>query len=367
MSEPEIWIVGGTGRTGRGIAAELVRRGRAPVLIGRDAARLAAAATRVGGSTATLTSGGAADTAEKIRAHRPAVVVNTVGPFTETTGVLIESCLAGGSDYLDLANDLAGFAEVLGRNEAAVAAGRTLVTGAGFGATATESVVVRLCAERPAPARVRVDMIPSVAVEAGPLGDALAGTLVEGLPGVAGGGRYESRRYENGRLVRARIAADPVRLTLPDGDQVTTAGMPLGELIAAQRASGAPNVISTSGEAPTAAPVRLVLPYAIRLLAIPAVRRFARRRLAAIHGTAREAPRAHSWGHAVLEWPDGDRREGWLRVGEAMSFTTAVAAEVAQRLAAGEGKPGAHTTAALFGSALAEACGGEYLSVTTPD
>ena len=39
----EVWILGGTGRSGRAIAAELVSRGITPVLVGRDAARLAEA------------------------------------------------------------------------------------------------------------------------------------------------------------------------------------------------------------------------------------------------------------------------------------------------------------------------------------
>ena len=38
-----VWILGGTGRSGRAIAAELVSRGITPVLVGRDAARLAEA------------------------------------------------------------------------------------------------------------------------------------------------------------------------------------------------------------------------------------------------------------------------------------------------------------------------------------
>jgi acyl-CoA synthetase (AMP-forming)/AMP-acid ligase II len=41
----------------------------------------------------------------------------------------------------------------------------------------------------------------------------------------------------------------------------------------------------------------------------------------------------------------------------------AVPAEVARRLLAGEGKPGAHTPAALFGPSLAQACGGAYLDL----
>jgi short subunit dehydrogenase-like uncharacterized protein len=355
----EVWILGGTGRSARAIAAELVSRGVTPVLVGRDAARLAEAAARAGLGR-TVTAGSAEAMAAEIRRQRPAVVINTIGPFTATAPPVARACLEG-SDYVDLANDVAAVSALLGMNDAAAAAGRTLVTGAGFGVTATESVVVKLCEGRPAPARVRVDMVPSLEMEAGTIGEALAGTILEGLPGVEGGGRYDGRRYDGGRLVRARIGGDVAHLTLPDGSRVTSAGMPLGELIAAQRASGAPSVIAASSEAPSSAAVRAVLPVATALLTIAPVRAFAKRRLAGVKLKAHERPREHSWGHARLEWADGTVREGWLRVGEAQAYTGAVPAEVARRLLAGEGRAGAYSPAALFGSALAEACGGEYL------
>lgn len=152
-----------------------------------------------------------------------------------------------------------------------------------------------------------------------------------------------------------------MKLTWPDGTTVTTASMPLGELVAAQRASGATDVVSASSEAPSSAVLRAVLPWALRPLEIDAVRRFATRRLARVRLSGAERPREHSWGHARIEWPDGATAEGWLRVGEAQAYTGAMPAEIARRLLAGEGKPGAHTPAALFGASLAEACGGEYL------
>ena len=355
----EVWILGGTGRSGRAIAAELLSRGMSPVLVGRDAARLAEAAARTGQGR-TVVAGSAEAMATEIRRQQPAVVINTIGPFTVTAAPLASACLQAG-DYVDLANDMAAVSALLAMTDAAAAAGRTLVTGAGFGVTATESVVVRLCAGRPAPARVRVDMVPALDMEAGAIGEALAGTILDGLPGVAGGGRYDGRRYADGRLVRDRIGGDALRLTLPDGSQVTTASMPLGELMAAQRASGAPSVVSASSEAPASPVVRAVLPLATTLLAIGPVRSFAKRRLAGVTVKARERPREHSWGHARLQWADGSTAEGWLRVGEAQAFTGAVPAEVARRLLDGAGKPGAYTPAALFGPSLAEACGGEYL------
>ncbi|GAA3269614.1 hypothetical protein Dvina_10255 [Dactylosporangium vinaceum] len=351
----EVWILGGTGRSGRAIAGELRHRGIEPVLVGRDAERLRAAAD----GARTVVAGSVPATADAIRRERPAVVVNTIGPFIETAGPLLDACLPH-THYLDLANDLAAVAATLERGPAFASAGRTAVTGAGFGVTATESVVVKLCEGRPAPLRVRVDMVPSLAGEGGVVGDALAGTIVEGLPGLAGGGRFQGRRYRSGRLVPARLAAEPLHLVLPDGSSVTTAGMPLGELMAAQRASGAPDVVSASSEAPASPVARAVLPVATALLALGPVRSFARRRLAAVSTKPRPKPREHSWGHAVAHWADGSVREGWLRVGEAQLWTGTVPAEVVRLLLDGAGKPGAYTPAALFGPTLAEACGGEY-------
>src|ERR1700761_2606527 len=355
----EVWILGGAGRSGRVIAAELLSRGLTPVLTGRDATRLAAAAERAGGGRPLVTAS-MNELTEQIRQQRPAVVINTIGPFATTAVPIIQACLPG-SDYLDLANDVAAVSAVLALDDQASAAGRTVLTGAGFGVTATESVVVRLCQDRPTPARVRVDMVPSVAGEAGPLGDALAGSLLDGLPGVPGGARPGPRRSQRGRLAPAQLGGDEAHLTLPDGAEVTTAGLPLGELIAAQRASGAPEVLSASTEAPSGRVVRAVLPVAAALLQITPVREYANKRLARLELKAHDPNDEHSYGHAVVTWPDGTTREGWLRLGDAQAFTGAIPAEITRRLLDGQGRPGAYTPAALFGPTLAEACGADYL------
>ncbi|MFD7714023.1 saccharopine dehydrogenase NADP-binding domain-containing protein [Streptomyces sp. NPDC059786] len=346
----QTWVLGGTGRSGRAIAAELTRRGLSAVLVGRDTDRLRAAAQRTGGET--LLAPSLDDAAAEIRRRRPGVVVNTVGPFTTTAPAVIDACRAAGSHYIDLANDVEALSAVSERHDAAAEAGHTLVTGAGFGVTATESVVVKLCAGLPPALRVRTDMVPSISMEEGTAGEALIGTLLGGLRG---------RRITDGRLAPARIGADAQRLTLPDGSEVTTAGMPLGELLAAQRASGARFVLSASSEAPSSPLMRAVIPAVSTLMRSERLRSFTTRRLARVRVEARERPREHSWGHAVVTWADGEIREGWLRVGDAQRYTGAVPAEVARRLLAGEGRPGAYTPAALFGATLAEACGGEYL------
>jgi short subunit dehydrogenase-like uncharacterized protein len=353
----QVWVLGATGRSGGAIAAKLAERGAAVTLVGRDAARLEAAAAPLGGRTVVADSPSAMATA--IRRERPAVVVNTVGPFQNTAAPIADAALEAGQ-YLDLANDIATVRGLLGRDADARRNGNTLVTGAGFGVTATESLAMRLTDGHPPALSVRVDMIPSIASTEGVVGEALAGSFVEGMPGMPGGGRFQGRRIADGRLAKASVGGRPTPLTTPDGDEVITAMMPLGELLAAANATKARFVESASSEAPSGRLARLIMP-AMFLLHIAPLRRFAMRRIAAIKTPERPMPRAHSWAHARAEWADGAVREGWLRLPNASTVTVAVATEVALRLLAGERRAGAYTPAALFGSTLIESCHGVYL------
>ncbi|WP_269855897.1 saccharopine dehydrogenase NADP-binding domain-containing protein [Streptomyces sp. RPT161] len=349
----EIWILGATGWTGRAVAAELAASHGSPVLVGRDAARLRQLATTIGGTSRTVVTGSVDAVVSQLAANRPAVVVNTIGPFTETAPLIARACPPG-THYVDVANELLAVTGLLGLHDEAASSDRCLVTGAGFGVLATESVVLKMCEERPVPTRVRVDALAMVEAKPGRLGSALAGSIVDAL---AVGGR----RYEHGQLVRARLGGDFERFTLPDGSTAQTVGGPSGELEAARRASGAPFVVAASGAVPTGRAVRAVLPAAAALLSLPALGNAAKRRLARVRVEPREQSRQFSWARARVQGPDGSIREGWLRAGEGMAFTASVAAEVASRLARDEGRPGAYTPGALFGPELAKKAGGRFL------
>lgn len=352
----EVWIVGATGRVGRGVAARLAARGLTVVPVGRSRERMAAAAAEAGlpADAKVVVADSAERIADEVVRGRPRVVVNTMGAYATTAPVITRACMSVGGHYVDQANDVAAVEGLLALHEEAERAGSVLVTGAGFGVLATEAVVAKLCEERPAPHRVRVDSVASVAVEAGALGTALATSIVDAL--VAGG-----RRYENGRPVPARLGADPRRLTFPDGTSAKSAGAASGELVAAHTVSGAPFVTATSALAPSGPLLRALLPALGRLLSVPGLRRRAVNRLGRVTVKAAPRPREHSWGHAVVEWADGTRREGWLRAGEGMDFTTDVTATVTELLAGGSGTPGAWTPAAALGPGLATTAGGTFV------
>ena len=349
----DVWILGATGRVGRAVTARLVESNIVPVLVGRARERLSQVGANLDKELGIVVAGSPEEIATEIRRQRPALVINTIGPFTETTVLIARACLPH-SHYIDLANDVISVSALLDLHEEAVTAGCTLVTGAGFGVLATESVVLKLCQDRPAPDRVRTDALASVEIEEGVFGEALAATIIDGLP-------YGGRYYEHGHLVRNRAGSSPTNITLPDGSSVAAASVPFGELVAAQRASGAPYVLAASSEIPTGPAVRMILPLAMALAHIKPLRTFAKRRLARLKISARKRPREYSWGHASVQWSDGTNQEGWLRIGDAQAFTATVAAKVAEQLLQGEGRPGAYTPGALFGPELAEAVGGTFL------
>lgn len=177
----DVWVLGATGRVGHAVATELAAAGFVPVLVGRNGESLRRVAEDLGTASRVVLSGSLEEMADEIRQQRPAVVVNTVGPFARTAPLIARACLSS-SHYVDLANDVTSVSALLELHDEAVAGGRILVTGSGFGVLATESVVSTLCRDRPSPHHVRVDALPSVALEAGAFGEALAATIIDGLP-----------------------------------------------------------------------------------------------------------------------------------------------------------------------------------------
>jgi short subunit dehydrogenase-like uncharacterized protein len=348
----DIWVLGAARRSGRAVAAGLAARQASLVLVGRDGAALRDLAAQIGATPRIL----AVNSLDAIKAELaqagPVVVANFIGPFAQTALPIVRAC-APGSHYLDLSNELPAAIDILDLQDEAVAAGRCLVTGAGYGVLATESIVLKLCETRAPAVKVRVDAAPFVD-SSGFIGLTLAATIIEGFP--AGG-----RRYEGGRLVRAGLGSEFQRFVAPDGTTIATGAVPTGDLEAARRASGAQAATAASSFAPSSPLVRALMAAVSALFSLRPVREFATRRLARVEVPPAKGPPKNSWTHARVEWFDGTHREGWMRTGDAMDFTVRAASEVAFRLARNEGRPGAFTPGALFGRKLAVEAGGEFM------
>ncbi|MFB9908857.1 saccharopine dehydrogenase family protein [Allokutzneria oryzae] len=102
--KPVIAVFGAYGHTARFVTAELLERGWTPVLSGRDAVKLAAAATAHPGVEWRIAS--VDDSASLDRAIAgAAAVINCAGPFGDTAPSLIEAAVRAGIHYLDVTGE----------------------------------------------------------------------------------------------------------------------------------------------------------------------------------------------------------------------------------------------------------------------
>ena len=348
----EVWILGANGRCGRAITHHLAGAKLSPVLVGRDGMGLRNLAAAVGDDARVVTVATIKDIIGEIARNEPKVVINTIGPFGDSALPMAQACPAG-THYVDLSNEISSILALLELDAEARVADRTIVTGAGFGVFAAESVVMALCKDLPAAWRIRVTTVPMMPAASYRIGSAMAGSILSSL---ALGGL----QYADSQLAHVPAFGAMEVLAVPDGARIETFAVPSGELVAAQRAGRADFVVAASSLAPSSPLWRHMLPMAARLWQFRVFRNFACRLLADVELKSGAPIGTNSWAHARVEWPSGTIRQGWLRTGEIMTFTASVAADIALRLARDEGRPGAYTPGALFGPDLAIRAGGEF-------
>ena len=304
----DVLLLGAAGNSGRLIAAELADRGLSVRLAGRrrgpleDLAR-ALAANGAATDVRTVDARDAASLAEAIAGV--GVVLSTIGPFTRQAGPVIDACLAAKLSYVDIANEWPAVRGLLDRDEQARAHAVTLVTGAGFGPAATETLVLRLVEQvGGVPDFVRVAAAAGVTRQSESVRQTIQESLAQGV----------AITYRDGQVVREALGSGATVLTFGGAQRHMLPG-PVGDLETARLASGAANVVA--------------------YIANPAA-----------HSTG-----ADSYTWAEVTGPGGQTATAELHTDEGVRATAAIAAETTQRVLAGV-EPGAWTVGQLFGAAL---------------
>jgi short subunit dehydrogenase-like uncharacterized protein len=123
-------IYGATGYTGKLVAAAAKTLGMAPLLAGRDAARLQVVAAQYGFDHRRV----ALDDAAGLRAALAGIplVLHIAGPFAQTSRPMLDACLAAGTHYLDITGEIDVFEACAARDAEARAAGIMVMPGVGF-------------------------------------------------------------------------------------------------------------------------------------------------------------------------------------------------------------------------------------------
>lgn len=147
MARPVVLVLGGTGVSGRRIAASLAKRAELDLVVAaRDAGAAAALARTLGvDRTASL----AVDLADagaipKIMAAKPAVIVDAAGPFQSRNLALPRRCAERGVHYVDIADGRTRVAEIATLDAAARLENVAIVSGASTVPALTTAIVDEL-------------------------------------------------------------------------------------------------------------------------------------------------------------------------------------------------------------------------------
>ena len=131
MTRPCVAVLGGYGVFGRRIVASLARHPELDLIVaGRDAAAAAKVAESWPHARPFAIDSTNPDDVTRLLAERPAVVIDTIGPFQARDLALARRCIEAGIHYVDIADARERVATIGKLNAAAKAAGVLVIAGA---------------------------------------------------------------------------------------------------------------------------------------------------------------------------------------------------------------------------------------------
>ncbi len=222
------WMIyGANGYTGELAAREAVKRGRRPILAGRNGEALAKLAGELGLEHRAF----ALDDEAAVIAGLQGVglVLHCAGPFSTTARPMMEACLALGVHYLDITGEIDVFALGHRRHARAAEAGIVLLPGAGFDVVPTDCLAAQLHREMPEATSL------VLAFEAG--GGPSPGTAKTSVEGLGKGGRARI----GGVMTKVPLAWK-VRFFERDGEQRIAMTIPWGDVYTAHVSTSIPDI-----------------------------------------------------------------------------------------------------------------------------
>ncbi len=223
-----LMIYGANGYTGKLIAAEAAKRGRKPVLAGRNRDALDALAAPLKLTRRVFELNEAAEIDRQL--DGVSILLNCAGPFSQTCEPLLDACVRKKIHYLDITGEIDVFAHCHRMHKQARHAGIVIAPGTGFDVVPTDCLAAMLKQRLPD----ATHLVLAFEASGGP-SPGTARTSVEGL---AKGGRVRI----DGELREVPLAWKSREFTRQDGSHRSAMTIPWGDVYTAYVSTGIPNI-----------------------------------------------------------------------------------------------------------------------------
>ncbi|GAB4576088.1 MAG: saccharopine dehydrogenase NADP-binding domain-containing protein [Anaerolineae bacterium] len=305
------WMLyGAYGYTGQLLAEEAVKRGHRPLLAGRDESRLKPLAERLGLDYVAV----ALDDREALHAavRDVSLVLHAAGPYIHTGPPMLEACIAGVTNYLDITGEIAVLELAFQYSQRAWDRGIAIIPGVGFDVVPTDCLAVYVARQVEQPQTLTLAMQT--------LARASAGTVSGMIETIARSSAGRVRR--DGRLVPYPYGQGMRRFRFQNGMRQAVP-IPWGDLVTAYHSTGIPNITTYMAYPPRLMRLMRGAGLLSLLLRVGPLRQAAlgwvRRNIAGPDEQMRQTSR--SMVYARVENARGEAAEAWLETVEAYRFT----------------------------------------------
>lgn len=346
----EWMIYGANGFTGTLVAREAVRRGLRPVLAGRNSEALAKLAGDLGLEYRIFDLA----SPEKLRNAIAGLklVLHCAGPFSQTSGPMVDACLSESVHYLDITGEIAVFEAVHRKDAEARRADVLLLPGAGFDVVPTDCLSARLVEALPAATSLQL------AFEAG--GGPSPGTAKTSIERLGQGGCVR----RDGELVNVPLAWRTRNVPFAHAEREAVT-IPWGDIYTAFVSTGIPDIEVYLALPPSTISKLRRLRWMQPLLRLGAVRSFLKtqveRKVNGPSDDRRAGTVTQVWGEVVSA--DGRTASATMTTPNGYDLTVTASLGIVEYLLENTVEGGFFTPSLLMGSGYAESLPGVSLEM----
>lgn len=340
-NKPSILLYGAYGYTGTLIAREAARQNIPLLLAGRKLAPLKELAEETGFAYVQVSLSELQTKELPPEMNRIKVVLHAAGPYVETAGPMVETCLKQGWHYLDITGEWPVFQELADMDQLAKDWNIMILPGTGFDVVPSDCLAAFLHQQLPSATHLELAIRTD--------GGLSRGTAVTGVVHAKDG----SRSRVNGGLVKEKAAQYVKTIPFSVGDY-QAASIPWGDIVTSWHSTGIPNIRVFAAQPPKMIKQMKRMAGLSWILRIPGVTALIRNRIVkSITGpdeTTLKEKTSEVWGKV---WNDsGEQVEARVIGPQTYALTALTSLYMANQTANGNWKPGFQTPSSAYGADL---------------